>query len=102
LVDKFNSSSTSKAAYMDGVCSTNDKDDMNTKFSLEYLKGGYVEAVEVDGRVNYSGSLRNIVGGRGLDLSGSGYGLMAMTCKDTNEPSSSITGKAFLDYLSDY
>lgn len=37
---------------MDGVYRMSDKDNTNTKFSSEYLKTrGYVEAVDVDGRV---------------------------------------------------
>jgi hypothetical protein len=41
-------------------------------------------------------------GGRcGLDSSREGQGLMAGFCENGNEPSGSIKGREFLDYLSD-
>jgi len=38
----------------------------------------------------------------GLDSSGSGQGPVADSCERGNEPSSSIKGEKFLDWLRDY
>jgi len=38
----------------------------------------------------------------GLIASGSGQGLVAGSCENSNEPCGSIKGRGFLDYLSDY
>jgi hypothetical protein len=42
------------------------------------------------------------VGKRGLDSTGMGQGPVADSCEHSTEPSSSIKGEEFLDYLSDY
>jgi hypothetical protein len=38
----------------------------------------------------------------GLDLSGPGYGPVANSCENSNEPSCSVKGEGSLDQLSDY
>jgi hypothetical protein len=49
---------------MDGVCSTNDRDYQNINFSSEYLnRRGFVEAVDVDGRVILTWALKKCGGG---------------------------------------
>jgi hypothetical protein len=42
------------------------------------------------------------VGRCGLDSSDSGYGPAAGSCEHGNEPSGSIKGREFLDYLNEY
>jgi hypothetical protein len=42
------------------------------------------------------------VGRCGLDASGSGYGLVAGSCENSNEPSDPVKGGKFLDWVSDY
>jgi hypothetical protein len=41
------------------------------------------------------------MGSSGLDASGSGYGPVASSCEDDNEPSGSTKGGEFLDQMSD-
>jgi hypothetical protein len=38
----------------------------------------------------------------GIDSSGSGWGPVAVTCEESNEPTGSIKGGGFIDQLSDY
>jgi len=42
------------------------------------------------------------MGSCGLDSTGSGYRRVGRSCKQVNEPSGSIKGGIFLDYLCDY
>jgi hypothetical protein len=42
------------------------------------------------------------MGRYGVDSSGSGQGLLAGSCENSNEPSGSIQGGEFLDQLNDY
>ena len=74
-----------------------------TGFWLENLKeGDHLQRLGIDGRIVFKQILKNKMGGRGQDSSGSGWGLVAVSCGSGNDISGSITCEKCLDLVSNY
>jgi hypothetical protein len=72
-----------------------------TVFWLESLKGReHVEDLGVDESIILGWIFEKLGGSCGLSASGSGQKQVASYCEHDNEPSGSIKGGEFLDYLS--
>jgi hypothetical protein len=76
---------------------------MYKNFSLENLKGrDRSKDLGVDGRIILEWIWGNSVGRYGLDACGSGWVAVTGSCSYGNEPSGSIRGGRFLEWVTNY